>query len=268
MHTSERQNMITTLKTLPDKYRERYISKVNRFLKSDYYNFLTTCTKNEIGVHRDPQPENGGLERFCQRAVDCDYKLGQKPFVVEGEKLAHPSTIKFGTLVIHLKDRKKSSWHPMRNIDDIEGFGISLNLLGWSRFTNIKVKELSDKILSGTGIGEIYNPPQSCRLLSVDGVKMSISAACLKCGVNRTAYQNRVRAIDDDEVRQSVFDEMRSESSDLQGDFKYIRKRHWIAVEENDFCDILAWSKKYNATIPFIVKRLVATKKEVMKGQK
>jgi len=191
-------------------FGELYKQATDRQLKAEYESFCAYCERNEIALI-DFKDE----ESFARHAIASGYKLGMKPRVKEGCKIATVDTLYFKSLtVIHNRFVKNPKFAFQKIIQGIQAYGIELDSLGWSYLIGSDVSHKSFvKRLNKYGIESIVERRLKTRtglcLVTYKGMSMPISQALKASGISIRNFYYRLKK---DRDHQRVFDRMISES--------------------------------------------------------
>ena len=257
-------------------YQDRYDFVEDKVLYREYEMFLNNCKRKNLSISKQLEDRDGGFNAFKERALECDYRIGMKPEYNEYENglVVNPSLIDFVSRdTIYIPFQKKPSGdrskgrNPGRRIDNIqniEGFGIKLNLLGWSKFCSMNLMQLKELIESGKRIEDIYSPIHHnqgkgrVRIIRFNGVEMSTSEACNKALISRADFERRVHGLSD-EQRQSIFDTLVNETPH---DYRCFCNRYWVLVNDDDFIALSTNQRMTGESFPQMISRLIKSAKE------
>lgn len=238
------------------EHQERYDHAERKFLEREFRILEKRC--NMEHAFFSSSLRKGGMEGFISYAVKSMHVLGQRIDLdcIDWES-THPEglgfdEIRFSTLPWKKRIPGTKKWATHEHPDNIPGFGIKLNLLGWSWFfgRHPTMQELANKLNSGLTIEQIFNekPREQGRgttqFLTIDGERLSTSEALKKVGLFPQAYYSALKsmckAMDTneltEEVRQAVFDDMRKSAARKECASKGLRHiggKWWVSLSDD-----------------------------------
>jgi len=239
---------------MTESIKSRYDKCVENRLKNEYEWLLAYCHKKGIAIL------SLSLDSFVKRAKECSYVLGMRPKIENDCDSVYDEKIRFVTektcKIPFAKFGNKHSGgrNPLRtipNIQNINGFGISLSLKGWYIFLEKEytLTELSEKIKSGTSIEELFNglkPQTAKRCVSVDGNVIDLKSACRKTGVPYWVFIKKAKGLYGDDL-QKCFDSMRE---------KVIKS---VTLSDEDYEALNEYAKYFDESIEDAIHRLIGT---------
>ena len=248
--------------TIQEQFKEHYASKENGILASEHKYFLNRCKKR--GLIIEPRLEEP--EAFARHAKKSGYLIGQKPIIVEDKgteqkdvRLRDVAFVFTATIGKRVEENGRKVWTQVPNPSGIKGFGIELNLLGWSKLLGKTLDELAE-LLKVQTIEQIYATKSKAGRKSVrlDGVCMSVNEALEKTGCDKRTYWRAIDEIADarkidreavaDEIYQAVFDDLlkrlhRQSANLKQQGVAMFKALWWIHVSNEDKEQILQQAK-------------------------
>ena len=238
------------------QHQDRYDAAERRFLEREFKIILNRISE-EHSFLSDPF-KAGGLEIFIEHATKCNHLLGQRVDLAAidwGSTSANGLELKqiqFRTLPLKYRIKGTRKWRTEEHRDGIPGFGVALNLLGWTWFFNKRIgtTELLQRLDNGETIEQIFNEKPravgkgTTKFLMLDGEKLTTSEALRRALVSPQAYYSALKSMCielkcnelPDDVRQAVFDDMRKAVKKRDGrvGFHYLGKKWWICLSDED----------------------------------
>lgn len=205
----------------PADFQERYDKAVKVFLSNEHRFFLSQCKRRGLII----APNVESFNDFLAHAKNNGYLLGQK-VSISNDKGKKQQGVFLNELVFRFrptigkqeKDHGKVVWKQVPTPEGITGFGLNMNLLGWSKLLDINLDDLC-KALKSKSVEQIYAekfPP--VRYVILDGEKMTVNKALESSGCDKRSfwrgideiaeYKKESRRDLDDSVYQSVFDDV------------------------------------------------------------
>ena len=230
--------------------------------------------ENQKGTHpigQELKDENGHLV-LAEHAISHGYMLGMKPYLIYDELSIQPKNIGWrfeSTTRIPWYDKEALKRNqeqgrrgkiPAKVVDTskmISGFGISLNLVGWKLFLDMKYKELIPLIERGESVECLFRflPPKKdtrTRFLVFNGKSYPTLQALRRAGIPRRSFDWKVNHLAkefgiakqnvSDEDRQKVFDALRLKfncSGHEQFGCLFAKGKIFIRLEEDDLSIVL-----------------------------
>lgn len=231
-----------------DEMQKRYERIVERDLEKIFYEFSERCKRERIIIHPRFSGESG-LSLLKEYAIKKGYVLGSKIHLLQGFVVADINTIEFcveqtvsirrGDVYIDGKRRRK--WEKLKN-PMLQGFGVEMCLLGWSKFSGMTCTDISAKLKDGICIEDIIfktsksvSATTSATTVICNGIQVPIKKALEISCIPYFEYVNKMRGVDET-CRQSVFDELSEQHKDKarRGVMRHFG-RIWLSVSEDDF---------------------------------
>ena len=181
----------------PAGFQEHYNKTEKAFLLSEHRFFIKRCKVRGLIV----SPDVESFDAFFAHAKSQDYLLGQK-VAISNDKGKEQKGVFLDELVFRftptigkrVEEDGKLVWKQVPNPKGIVGFGLDLNLLGWSKLLHLNLDELQTALKSKS-VEQIYAerlPP--IRYVTFNGLKMTVNKALESSGCDKRTFW---RAIDD-----------------------------------------------------------------------
>lgn len=238
------------------EHQERYDHAERKFLEREFRILEKRCRSERAFF--SSSLKKGGIDGFISYAAKSRHVLGQR---IDLESIdwesTHPEGLDFDKIKFYTLPWKKripgtKKWTTREHLDNIPGFGIKLNLLGWSWFfgRHPNMQELLDKLNSGFSIEQIFNEKPRERgkgtthFLTFDGERISTSEALKRTGLFPQAYYSALKSMrkamktDEltEEVKQAVFDDMRKSAAKKERASKGLRRmsgKWWVSLSDD-----------------------------------
>ena len=238
------------------EHQERYDRAERQFLEREFRILGSQCKKHHTSFSASLAQD--GLCGFISHAVRSNHVLGHR---IDLDGINWESTfqngldyndIKFRTLPWKKPIKGTKKWTTNEHPDHIPGFGIALNLLGWSWFfgRSFTMQDIFDELSSGCTIEQIFNrkPHErgmgTAHFLTVDGERLSTTDALKKTGMFPQAYYSALKSMRNamntdelsEEVRQAVFDDMRKNATKKEralNGLRHIGGRWWVSLSDD-----------------------------------
>ena len=179
--------------------------------------------------------EENACSVLTEHAISRGYMLGMKPYLISEELNVQPKNIGW-----HFESTTRIPWYdkealkrnqeqgkrgkiPAKVVNTskmISGFGISLNLVGWKLFLDMKYRELIPLIEQGKSVEELFRlPPKKdarTRFLVLNGKSYPTLQALRRAGIPRRSFDWKInfKAKELGIAKQDVSDEDRQKEFD------------------------------------------------------
>ena len=208
-----------------EDFQEHYDKIEKTFLLSEHRFFIGRCKGRGLIV----SPDVESFDAFFAHAKKQGYLLGQK-VAISNDKGKEQNSVSLNELVFRftptigkkVEENGKLIWKQVPNPKGITGFGLDLNLLGWSKLLRLRLDELQNALRSKS-VEQIYAerfPPT--RYVSFDGERTTVNKALESSGCDKRTfwraideiaeYQKKDRRDLEERVYQSVFDSILKKS--------------------------------------------------------
>ncbi len=239
------------------EHQDRYDAAERRFLEREY-----KILQERILYAHSSMSERfkvGGFAMFSEHAKKKNHLLGQRidfdaiDFSAISESGLDVEQIQFRTLPLKFRIPGTRKWRTEENREGISGFGVSLNLLGWSWFFNkrLSTDELRKRLDAGDTIEDVFGEKihevgkGTTKFLVLDGETLSTKDALEKSFIFPQAYYRALRSVckamnreePPDDVRQAVFDDMRKRAVKRKMSNDGLRNfggKWWIQLSNED----------------------------------
>lgn len=248
------------------EHQDRYDKAERNFLEREFRILKTQCDKKKIPLSVSLQ--ESGLDGFIEYATKSNHILGQRIDLKRIDLIKDSigfDDIVFRTLPWKQKIKGTRKWRTLEHPDRIPGFGVELNLLGWSWFfgQSTSMQEINDELTKGRTIEQIFNKKPrergrgTTQFLTLDGDRLSTKEALERSSVFPQAYYRELESMrkamgkEDlpEEVRQSVFDDIRKKVNRKNRGFRRLGGKWWVALTDEGK-DALETLSKENGVLP------------------